>query len=405
MNKIDKKSIVEATLTFRWNSHTGKHEENHFCRINVLTDSTLFPDKLADSLIGKQAGDRVKVLFEKGKLYDFSEKNIIEVKRNQFSPPKPYMMIEPRIGRFYPLGFFTGLAGISPTNCKPTRVMGIDNSKSLLTIDSNMPIAKYDLELNISIEKVVNKPLNMGGECKDWCSIALDNGPGMQVRLDGIETDFELDNPNSFKREDETDDTLFYKEPRITTHIDTKCHENLVELYSRIMPHKGKILDLMSSYQSHFPQNREYQIIGVGINEDEMKRNNQLNEYITCDLNSKPKLPFENEAFDAVVCDLSIDYVIRPLELISEIRRILKSNGILTFSFSNRYFPPKVIRLWVELHEFERMGYVLELLLRTGGFKDFTTYSYRGFKRPYDDKYSGSTLFSDPLYVVYAKKS
>ncbi len=64
-----------------------------------------------------------------------------------------------------------------------------------------------------------------------------------------------------------------------------------------------------------------------------------------------------------------------------------------------------MIKLWIDLHDFERMGYVLEILLRDGGFKDFHTYSYRGYNRPYGDKYFGSTSFSDPLYVVYAKKA
>ncbi|MCS7149600.1 MAG: hypothetical protein RMI93_02520 [Caldimicrobium sp.] len=57
----------------------------------------------------------------------------------------------------------------------------------------------------------------------------------------------------------------------------------------------------------------------------------------------------------------------------------------LTFSFSNRYFPPKVVNLWVELHEFERMGYVPELMIRAG-FKDLHTYSLRGLPRPADDR-------------------
>ncbi|MEN2985640.1 MAG: hypothetical protein ABDH16_03135 [Thermodesulfovibrionaceae bacterium] len=50
------------------------------------------------------------------------------------------------------------------------------------------------------------------------------------------------------------------------------------------------------------------------------------------------------------------------------------------------------------------MGYVLELLLRIGGFTDYKTFSFRGFRRPFDDKYFGYTFLSAPLYVVYAQK-
>lgn len=102
---------------------------------------------------------------------------------------------------------------------------------------------------------------------------------------------------------------------------------------------------------------------------------------------------------------LNIEYVTKPFELIKEIRRILKKDGIFTVSYSNRYFPTKVIKIWTDLHEFERIGYVLELILRDGGFNNFKTFSVKGFRRPYDDKYFGCTLFSDPLYLVYAEKT
>jgi len=105
-----------------------------------------------------------------------------------------------------------------------------------------------------------------------------------------------------------------------------------------------------------------------------------------------------------VVCDLSIEYAIKPFELLREVRRILKKDGRFFFSFSNRYFPPKVIKVWVDLHEFERMGFVLELLARTEGLGEFRTYSLRGFPRPVDDRWSIVSTVSDPLYVVYGKR-
>lgn len=194
------------------------------------------------------------------------------------------------------------------------------------------------------------------------------------------------------------------KKSRITTHIDAKAHENLVSLYSKILPLEGKVLDLMSSYQSHIPESREIEVVGLGLNEEEMSLNKRLKGFVIHDLNENPKLPFHDEEFHAVVCDLSIEYVIKPIELIAEINRILKKDGVLTVSFSNRYFPPKVIKLWTDLHEFERMGYVLELLLRDGRYKNFKTFSIRGAKRPLDDKYFGLTQVSDPIYVVYAEK-
>mgnify|MGYP001083729008 CR=1 FL=1 len=403
MEKLNIRSKADIILTFKWKSSIGYHEENYFGKLNVWRDLDLLPKKLQEELIDSESGKEFSVSFKRGELIPFSEENIIEIERSFFDPPKPYKLLQPKLGRFYPLGFFKGLAGVFPANCKPTRVIDIKNSK--LTIDTNIPISRYDLDVIVSVDRIVKKSADVGGECKNWCLLPLEDGPGMQVRYDGVMTDFEFDNPEAFKRQDETDDTIFYKEPRITTHIDSKCHENLINLYRRILPNNGKVLDLMSSVQSHIPEENNYYVIGLGLNNEEMKQNRILKDRVIHDLNKNPTLPFNNEEFDVVICDLSIDYVTKPLEIAREIRRILKPEGIVTFSFSNRYFLPKVIKLWVDLHEFERMGYVLEILLRTGGFKDFKTFSYRNYKRPYDDKYYGCTFLSDPLYVVYAKKA
>lgn len=404
MERISYKTKADVLLKCSWQSLIGQHEEIYFCKINVWRDIDLFPAKIKQLLLDRQQGDSFTVRFKKGELFGYSEASIISLNLSQFQPPSPYRKkIKPLIGRFYPLGFFVGLEGVFPENSKPVRVIGIEGDK--IWIDTNIPISKYEIELEFHILQVVSKSGDIGGECKDWCAISLENGPGMQIRFNDIPTDFELDNPDSFKRQDESEDIIFYKEPRITTHIDSKCHENLLEIYRRLLPKNGNILDLMSSYQSHVPESENIRLIGLGLNEEEMKQNRSLSKYIIHDINKNPKLPFVDEEFDAVVCDLSIEYVTKPFELIKEVRRILKKDGIFTVSFSNRYFPTKVVKIWIDLHEFERMGYVLELLLREGGFKNFKTFSVKGFRRPYDDKYFGCTLFSDPLYLVYAEKN
>lgn len=404
MERINERTKADVLLKFKWKSQIGYHEEIQFCQMNVWRDYDLFPEKLKNLIWGRKSGDTFKVPFKAGELIEYSDKNILELQKFQFQPPKNFRSsIKPHLGRFYPLGFFIGLAGVFPENMKPARVIEIkDNS---IKIDTNIPIAKYDFEVEGFILDVRKKSADVGGECRDWCALAIESGPGMQVPFNGVETDFELDNPESFKREDETDDRVFYSEPRITSHIDSKCHENLVKLYDNILPKSGKILDLMSSYQSHIPEGKNYEVIGLGLNEEEMKQNKILNSFIVHDINAEPKLPFTSEEFDAVVCDLSIEYVTKPIDLIREVSRVLKKDGVLTLSFSNRYFPPKVVKIWIDLHEFERMGYVLELLKKAGGFKNFKTYSYRGFRRPYNDKYFGCTFLSDPLYVVYAERA
>jgi hypothetical protein len=74
-------------------------------------------------------------------------------------------------------------------------------------------------------------------------------------------------------------------------------------------------------------------------------------------------------------------------------------------TFSNRWFPPKAVRIWTELHDFERMGLVMEYFNQTGRFVDIETSSLRGMPRPYDDKYFPEMPYSDPVYAVWGRKA
>jgi SAM-dependent methyltransferase len=100
-----------------------------------------------------------------------------------------------------------------------------------------------------------------------------------------------------------------------------------------------------------------------------------------------------------------VEYLTRPHEVFSEVARILKPGGIFIHSFSNRWFPPKAIRIWAELHEFERMGLVLEYFLKSGQYRGLETYSMRGLPRPANDKYSDRLPYADPVYAVWGSKA
>ena len=57
--------------------------------------------------------------------------------------------------------------------------------------------------------------------------------------------------PEAFARIDETDDHLFYAEPRIVTHIDDNAIAAIKEFFDQTLPRNAAILDLMSSAFSH----------------------------------------------------------------------------------------------------------------------------------------------------------
>ena len=83
--------------------------------------------------------------------------------------------------------------------------------------------------------------------------------------------------------------------------------------------------------------------MGIGLNEAELAANPSLHERRVADLNASPALPYDDDSFDAVICSLSVEYLTQPLEIAREIARVLTPGGVAIFTFSNRYFPTKVI--------------------------------------------------------------
>jgi SAM-dependent methyltransferase len=121
------------------------------------------------------------------------------------------------------------------------------------------------------------------------------------------------------------------------------------------------------------------------------------------DLNEEPKLPFENQSFDAVICSVSVEYMVRPFEVFQDVARLLKPGRYFIHTFSNRWFPPKAISIWAELSEFERMGLTLEYFLQSGTYEDLHTFSARGWARPETDRYFPDIPIADPVYAVWGQ--
>ena len=156
-----------------------------------------------------------------------------------------------------------------------------------------------------------------------------------------------------FARFDEGRDTAFYSQPRFVTHIDDGAIGALTKFYDENLPKSGQsdvaILDICSSWISHLPKGYTAgRIAGLGMNEEELRANDQLTEYTVKDLNVDPKLPYEDNSFDAVLNAVSVDYMTKPLQLFQEIERVLKPGGYAIMSFSNRCFPTKAIAVWTQ---------------------------------------------------------
>ena len=57
-----------------------------------------------------------------------------------------------------------------------------------------------------------------------------------------------------FNRQDESNDANFYVEPRFVTHIDDATIDALTQYYRETLKPEHQVLDLMSSWISHLPQ-------------------------------------------------------------------------------------------------------------------------------------------------------
>lgn len=191
-----------------------------------------------------------------------------------------------------------------------------------------------------------------------------------------------------FSRRDETDDRQFYAVPRKVVHIDDVAIATLRDtVLAETLAPGSTILDLMSSWRSHLPEAGAFtSVTGLGMNADEMVDNPQLTTYVIHDLNQSPDLPFADAAFDAVICTVSVQYLVQPVEVFSEVRRVLKPGGVFVVSFSNRCFPDKAVWVWLFTDDEKHQALVSDYFRRSG----FVRIAARAYE------HAGS----DPLFVV-----
>jgi SAM-dependent methyltransferase len=175
--------------------------------------------------------------------------------------------------------------------------------------------------------------------------------------------------PNQRIKLDDTDDKLFYAYPRFVTHVDEGFIQQLTNLYRERLKPNTRIFDMMSSWVSHLPEEMEFaHVEGHGLNEEELARNPRLNHYFVQNLNAEPKLPLQDQEFDAVLNCVSVQYLQYPEAVFTEIHRILKPGGIAIFSFSNRMFYQKAIQAWRDGSETSRVELVKSYFNSVPGF-------------------------------------
>lgn len=385
--------LVHSLWRLYWSSSEANHEEELLVPFHPWREGELCPPEIARFLENSRPGERFTLSLAPGDLIPPHRADLeISYPLSRFDQGRRL----PRQGRFYPKHLLNGYF----ENFTPFRCLAVDGRQFLA--DFNHPLAGRDLTLEVIVTEIREKSGAIGGECRDWLEI-LTTGPGLQARSHGRPTDFFGDDP--FRREDETEDSRFYQQPRLVSHVDLQCQALISLLSSRLLRPGMRVLDLMSSWQSHLPAGLKLErLVGLGLNAAELQHNPRLTERVVQDLNLDPRLPFSTGQFDAVVCHLSVEYLIRPFEVFREVARVLRPGGVFLVTFSHRWFPPKVVKIWTELHEFERLGLVVEYFLESGAFGRIHTFSSRGWPRPESDRYYPRLKTADPLFAVWGER-
>ncbi|MBB6015176.1 class I SAM-dependent methyltransferase [Deinococcus radiopugnans] len=202
---------------------------------------------------------------------------------------------------------------------------------------------------------------------------------------------------DAFRRADETPDEQFYRQPRFVTHIDAGAIAAVTGLYREYFPAGGRILDLMSSWVSHLPPEVPYaEVTGLGLNRAELERNPRLTSWVVQNLNTSPRLPFEDHTYDAAGITVSVDYLTDPVAVLRDLSRVLVPGGPVVISFSNRCFPTKAVAVWHTLDDAGHLQLVRQYLQRAGNWTDMVALD----RSP---RSARGALTGDPLYAVVGR--
>ncbi|GAB2908030.1 class I SAM-dependent methyltransferase [Rhodococcus aerolatus] len=176
--------------------------------------------------------------------------------------------------------------------------------------------------------------------------------------------------PGFFDRADPSPDDEFYVPVRLVTHIDDDAIAAVTALYRELGIGAGsRVLDLCSSWVSHLPE-PPASLVAMGMNRAELDVNPDATQRIVKDLNVDPTLPLPDASVDAVTCVVSIDYLVHPVAVLAEAARVLVPGGVVALTFSNRCFPTKAVRGWLEADEPGRAEIVVRYLAAAGGFDE-----------------------------------
>ena len=394
-----------AEFFMRWDSDDGRHTDHrYFTAVDFARDR--FPANLGTRFQAVRPGITLECVVTAQELIPGGSTDpYIELPRQALDRTFAILGVPgPFRGRFYPrswLADFASIEGISRGDMRPFRIVDLDDETILG--DFNHPLAGRTLTVGGNIQQRLDAAERHNEDGKNIVAAIARHGPGMQCRPAEGTVDFV--HADAFARGNASADSEFYREPRLVQHVDANARGIINQHYRRSIAPGARVLDLMSSWVSHLDGIADsVTVSGLGLNATELDKNQRLTDRVVQDLNRNTRLPYEDGSFSVVVCTVPVEYRVAPFEVFAEVARVLAPGGQCIVTFSDRWFPPKVIRLWTELHPFEHMGLVMECLRRSGEFVGLSTESWRGWPRPVNDKYYPQRHTADPVFAVSARR-
>ena len=149
--------------------------------------------------------------------------------------------------------------------------------------------------------------------------------------------------------QDPSDDQLFYLIPKFVQHAGAECRESLTKYYGCVLPDNGDVLDLCSSWTSHYPKGyKAKRCAALGLNALELLANPAKTEG-PCKTSTRTRRHLMMTILRRRHTPVG-GLPTSPLEVFKEIRRVLKPGGLAAMAFANRCFPRNRALLDAALH-------------------------------------------------------
>jgi len=113
--ELDEHGLASATFTVNWSDDRAAHEEQlHVEKFSVWREADILPPEIGRKIPGMRAADQAQAMLQPGEMIDsWDSARLFSTKPSRFDRHHRHgLEVEPRLGRFYPQGFFQGVRGI-----------------------------------------------------------------------------------------------------------------------------------------------------------------------------------------------------------------------------------------------------------------------------------------------------